>query len=178
MKSVTLTAPSFPELRSLFFVRKLYVPPDAKLTPTQYNELCKRFSKGYEKLKDNEETQDMMKKVNKYINELESAGINDHEVKKIDFSYVWMVRKTFWSFVLFHIYLMYCLPAIFILSPFAYYVKVKAEKERKIALNKNPNKVKALDVVSSVKVQYSILLMPIIFLIWTIFFIYYFNKYM
>jgi glycerol-3-phosphate O-acyltransferase / dihydroxyacetone phosphate acyltransferase len=130
MKAVTLTAPSYQELRSILFVRKLYVPPETKLTPTQYAELCKRFSKGYEKLKDREDTQGVLKKVNKYINELESTGINDHEVKKIDFNYVWIVRKTFWSFILFHIFLILCLPAIFILSPFAYLVKRKAEKER------------------------------------------------
>jgi hypothetical protein len=130
MKSVTLTAPSYQELRSLFFVRKLYVPPDMKLSPTQYNEICKRFSKGYEKLKAKEETQIMMKKVHKYIHELESAGLNDHEVKMIDFSYSWMVRKTIKSFIFFHIFLILCLPAIFILSPLAYLVKKKAEKER------------------------------------------------
>lgn len=132
MKSVTLTAPSYAELKSLFLVRKLYVPPDAKLTPTQYNELCKRFSKGYEKLKDRKDTQELVSKVNRYINELENTGINDHEVKKIDFNYVWIVRKTFWSFILFHLYLVICLPAIFILSPFAYIIKKKAESERKI----------------------------------------------
>ena len=132
MKSVTLTAPSYAELKSLFLVRKLYVPPDTTLSPTQYNELCKRFSKGYQKLKDKKETQTMVVKVNRYINELENTGINDHEVKKIDFNYVWIVRKTFWSFILFHVYLILCLPSIFILFPFAYLVQKKAESERKI----------------------------------------------
>ena len=75
-----------------------------------------------------------MKRVNNYIGELESTGINDHEVKQIDFNYVWIVRKTFWSFLLFHIFLILCLPAIFILSPIAYIIKKKAEKER-IAVN-------------------------------------------
>ncbi len=134
MKAVTLTAPSYSELRSLFLVRKLYVPKDVQLSPTQYTELCKRFSKGYEKLKNREETQGLMKKVNKYINELESAGINDHEVKDIGFNYVWIVRKTFWSIVLFHLFLIFCLPAIVILSPFAYLVKKKAEKERLLVI--------------------------------------------
>lgn len=178
MKSVTLTAPSYQELRSLFLVRRLYVPSDAKLTPTQYNELCKRFSKGYEKLKDREETKVIMRRVNSYINELETTGINDHEVKNINFNYVWLVRKTFWSFVLFHVFLIICLPDIFILTPFAYLVQKKAEKERLLAKAKNPNKIEARDVVSSVKVVYSIIYMPFIFLIWSIFFYYSFNRYM
>jgi glycerol-3-phosphate O-acyltransferase/dihydroxyacetone phosphate acyltransferase len=134
MKAVTLTAPSYKELKSLFLVRKLYVPTDVKLSPTQYNELCKRFSKGYQKLKDHKETQNIVSKVNRYINELENTGINDHEVKKIDFNYVWIVRKTFWSFILFYVYVILCLPSIFILCPFAYLVRLKAEKERIIVI--------------------------------------------
>jgi len=130
MKSVTLSAPSYQELRSLFFVRKLYVPPDTDLSFTQYMELCKRFSKGYDKLKDRDTTKDIMRKVNNYIGELESTGINDHEVKNIRFTYVWIVRKSFWTFVLFHIYLTLCLPAIIILSPIGLLIRRKAEKER------------------------------------------------
>ena len=68
----------------------------------------------------------------KYINEIELTGISDHEVKSIDFSYYWMVRKTLLSFVLFHIFLLICLPAILILSPFAYIIQKKAERERLI----------------------------------------------
>src|SRR5688572_12745548 len=34
MKSVTLTAPSYTELRSLLLVRKLYLPPDLRLSVT------------------------------------------------------------------------------------------------------------------------------------------------
>jgi hypothetical protein len=135
MKAVTLTAPSYQELRSLFFVRKLYVPKNIQLSPTQYSELCKRFSKGYEKLKDQAETKHLVRNVNKYMNELETTGLGDHEVKNIEFTYKWMVRKTFWGFILFHFYIILCLPAIFLLSPFAYIIQWKAEKER-IVVNK------------------------------------------
>jgi hypothetical protein len=130
MKAVTLTAPSYQELRSLYLIRKLYVPNNVQLTATQYSEICKRFSKGYEKLKEREDTKHLVRMVNKYMNELELTGLGDHEVKVIDFTYKWMVRKTFWGFILFHIYLILSLPAIVLLSPFAYYIKVKAERER------------------------------------------------
>ncbi len=130
MRSVTLTAPSYKELKSLFFVRRLYAPPDMELTPTQHMELCKRFSKGYEKLKDREETKEMVKRVNNYTNELEATGINDHEIRRIDYTYKKFVRESIWSTILFHLYLFLCIPAIVVLFPIAFYIKKKAEKER------------------------------------------------
>jgi predicted secreted protein len=178
MKAVTLTAPSYPELRSLFLIRKLYVPKDIALTATQYSELCKRFSKGYERVKESPETQTIMKRVNRYINELENTGIGDHEVKKMDFTYSWMLRKIFIAFILFHIYLILCLPAFFILFPFSYLVQKKAEKERIAAKAKNPNKIEALDVVGSVKIVYSIIYMPFAMLLWVIFFYFSYGRYL
>lgn len=130
MKAVTLTAPTYMELRSLFLVRKLYVPPDTKLSPAQYSELCKRFTKGYERLKNLEETKDMMYKINKYIVELDSLGINDHEVQRIQFTYGWVVRKMILSVIYFHICLLISLPGLVILSPFGFFIKRKAEEER------------------------------------------------
>jgi glycerol-3-phosphate O-acyltransferase/dihydroxyacetone phosphate acyltransferase len=130
MKAVTLTAPSYEELRGIFFVRKLYVPPNANLTPTQYTELCKRFVKGYETVKDYEDTKQMFTRIKSYINELETTGLNDTEVKNIEFTYKWMVRKTFWSYVFLNVFTVLSLPAIFIMAPFAIFIKNKAEKER------------------------------------------------
>ena len=74
-------------------MRKLYIPPDTKLTHTQFSELCKRFTKGYEKLKDKDEAKALLFKINKYIRELESTGIADHEVKRMEFSYGWLLKK-------------------------------------------------------------------------------------
>lgn len=134
MKAVTLTAPTYQELKAIYLVRKLYVPNDVTLKPTQYSELCKRFSKGYEKLKDNPDTIQVMKQVNKYIKELLLIGVSDHEVKAINFSYYWLVRKSVSSFIKFHIFLLISLPAIIIISPFAYIVQKKAEKDRQIVI--------------------------------------------
>jgi hypothetical protein len=178
MKAVTLTAPSYHELRSLFLVRKLYVPNDIVLTPTQYSELCKRFTKGYHRVKSNPDTQDLMKRVNKYINELEDTGLGDHEVKKMDFTYTWMLRKTFTGIFKFHIFILLSLPAIFLVVPFGYLIQKKAEKERLTAKAKNPNKIEALDVVGSVKIVYSIMYMPFMILLWLIFFYYTYGRYL
>lgn len=130
MKAVTLTAPSYMELRSILLMRKLYIPPETKLTPVQTSELCKRFTKGYEKLKDKEEAKSLLNKINRYIRELESTGINDHEVKKMDFSYSSLLKKFLTSMFFFHLCLILSIPGIILVSPFCIYIMKKAEKER------------------------------------------------
>ena len=166
MKSVTLSAPTYLELKAIFFVRKLYIPVDAKLSPDQFSELCKRFSKGYEKLKHKEETKASIKKVNQYVSELESTGLNDNQVKKIDFTYAWLLKQTLYSLSLFLFLVIISLPGILLFGPFGLLIRKKAEKERIAAKKKNPNKIEGLDVVSSFKVTYAILLLPILMILW------------
>jgi hypothetical protein len=130
MKSVTLTAPSYNELKSLFIIRNLYIPTDLKVTPTQYTEICKRFVKGYEKLKENETIKSAMAEVNQYTNELDQVGLRDRNVKSDDFTYGWIVKKNLHSFFLAILFIILCFPALILLSPFACILKTKAERER------------------------------------------------
>jgi glycerol-3-phosphate O-acyltransferase/dihydroxyacetone phosphate acyltransferase len=176
MKAVTMTAPSFTELRSLLLVRKLYLPPDLRLSPENYSLMCQRFAKGYEKLKEKEETRSLMTKIHKYIRELETTGISDHEVRRIEFSLKWMFKKLILNFILFHVFLILSLPGFIIVFPIAFYLSKKVEKERVAAKAKNPNKIEALDVVSSIKFQYAVLCAPIIISIWLILSLYYYKS--
>lgn len=130
MKSVTLTAPSYNELKSLYIIRNLYIPTDVKVTPTQYTEICKRFAKGYEKLKGNETIKKAMLQVNEYTNELDNVGLKDRNVKSDEFTYTWIFKKNLYAFFLAILYIILCLPALLLLSPFAYIVRNKAEQER------------------------------------------------
>jgi len=145
MKAVTLTAPSYLELRSVHFVRKLYVPSGEKLSPLEYSELCKRFLKGYDKLKESEETKMMLMEINKYTRELESVGISDHELKEMKITYAWMLKNTLIYVLMFHMFLLLALPGILILAPFGYMIQKKSEKERiavRFQLCKNRQKLK------------------------------------
>lgn len=178
MKAVTLTAPSFKEYSCLLLARSLYVPNNVQLTKEKYSELCKRFSKGYEKLKDGKETKSLKRKLLRYVEELESAGIDDEEVKLIYYSYAWFVRKTILFFFLFHLYLLIALPMIAITAPFLWIIKKRAEKERLNAKEKNPNKIEALDVVSSVKITTFLRYLPLVFVLWLIFCILFVNSYL
>jgi glycerol-3-phosphate O-acyltransferase/dihydroxyacetone phosphate acyltransferase len=172
MKAVTLTAPSFLELRSIFFIRKLYIPVDAHLSPAQFSELCKRFNKGYEKLKDREEIKPEMKKVQNYMEEIDFLGLTDSQVKKMDFSYSWLLRQTIMSIMMFSLFLIISLPGILLFVPAGLFIRNKAEKERIAAKKKNPNKIEGLDVVSSVKVTYFVMCLPILFILWNIICVY------
>lgn len=134
MKAVTWTAPTYNELRSILFVRKLYAPPDTKLSPAAYSELCKRFAKGYLKLKELTETQNLMNEIKKYIVFLENTGLTDHEVKRMDFSFSWIFKKTIISFFALFILLLLTLPGVLIAYPFVLYLENKAEKERLLVL--------------------------------------------
>lgn len=175
MKAVTLTAPSFTELRSLLLVRKLYLPPDLRLSPENYSLMCKRFSKGYEKLKEKQETKSLMTKIHKYIRELEMTGISDHEVRRIEFSLRWMFKQIIQNLIFFHLFLILSLPGLIVVFPFVVYLSKKAENERIAAKEKNPNKVEALDVVSSVKFQYGFLMLPLIVILWLLITFYYYK---
>ena len=135
MKAVTLTAPSYNELRSLFILRNLYVPKDVELSPTQFTELCKRFNKGYEKLKDNEDIKGALVRVNEYAKQLEDLGIRDSHVKSENFTHAWIIKENLLNLFLVIFFIIITLPAVILLSPFALIVRNVAEKER-IAVNK------------------------------------------
>jgi len=134
MKSVTWTAPTYNELRSILFVRKLYAPPDTKLSPAAYSELCKRFAKGYYKVKELPETQNLMNEIKKYIVFLENTGLSDHEVRRMEFSFSWIIKKSICSLFSLIILLILTLPGILIAYPFVLYLEKKAEKERLLVI--------------------------------------------
>lgn len=178
MKAVTITAPSFKESLCLGMCRSLYIPKDKQLPPEKYSELCKRFSKAYEEIRDRKDTKSLKRKIIRYMDELDNAGLDDAEVKTIDYSYGFFVRKTIISFILFHVFLLFALPMIGITAPFLWIVKKKAEKERIAAKAKNPNKIQALDVVSSVKITNFLKYLPLMFILWIIFMLFFINHYL
>lgn len=176
MKSVTLTASTYDELRTLFLLRKIYLPVDMKkkLSPGQYSELCKNFIKGMRKIKedmidnDNDKSRLLLLKVESYIREIEEIGITDSEVRNVNFVQTKLKRKFCYSSIWFFIYLIILFPGLLIGIPFGYYIKVNAEEERKQAKAKNPNKINANDVVSSYKLFKFLQCLPILYVIYSL----------
>jgi uncharacterized protein YjiS (DUF1127 family) len=168
MKAVTLTAPSYNELKSLFILRSLYVPKEVKLSPTQYTELCKRFIKGYEKLKENEDIKSALLKVNEYARQLDDLGIRDSDVKSENFNHAWIIKENLFNFFLVILYIIITLPAFILLSPFALIVQNVAEKER-IAVNKYKNIIHFFNIKQERKYFLKFILISNIIYIYVIF---------
>ena len=134
MKAVTLTAPTYEELRALHLLRKIYVPKGLKLTPTQYSDLCKNFAKGYERVKEIPEYIDNINRINNYVREIDEIALTDHEVTNINFQKALMRKKFYMSTMKFILYFLFILPGYLSILPFLIYCKYKAEKERVIVL--------------------------------------------
>ena len=177
MKSVTLYAPTINELRALIILRNCYIPKDAKITPTEESEICKRFIKGYDKLKDNEEVKSLLGESLDYIREIDEIAIKDKEVVSKNFDEKIMKKKFIYSTLTFFLYLLLVLPCFIIMIPFLYYIRTKAEKERLAAKAKNANKIEALDVVASVKVVSFLTCLPLIYIAWLILTFWYMGHY-
>ena len=178
MKKTTMTAPTYKEYNSLNMFRDLYVPKEIKLDTMKYNDLSLRFSYAYESLKNRKETKLIKRKIYKYIESLESTGLEEADVKYFRYNYSYFVINCIISFFLFHIYLLLALPMIIISLPFVWKITKTAESARIKAQEKNPNKLKALDVVSSVKVTLFVKCLPFIFIIWICLLYYVFNYYL
>lgn len=135
MKGVTLTANSYEELRTLHLLRKIYVPKEKKLSPTQYSEVCKQFAKGIKKIKELPDAKEKIQRVNNYVREIEEIAITDSELRNHSFEAKKLKRKFLLATIYFFICVIFLFPCLMILLPFIYYIKRKAEKER-VAVSK------------------------------------------
>ena len=166
MKSVTLTAPTFKEYMFLKMLRNLYVPSDVELPAEKSIDLGRRISYIYNEVRDNKDAKQLKIKVVKYMDPLEKLGLEDNDLKEINLNYKILIRKFIYSLLLFIMNLIFALPMLVIILPLIKFVKKKAENERHKALEKNPHKLEAKDVVSSVKVVTFFKYLPIVGIIW------------
>ena len=107
MKRVTLTAPAYKDYLSIVMSRNLYIPTNMDISPQDSNELAKRFSDVYETMKDNKDIKIIKKKIFKYLELLDNAGLEDIELQQINFDYTSFVIRALISFILFHVYLLF-----------------------------------------------------------------------
>lgn len=168
MKSVTVTMPTYRDYFCMKLATDIYIPSNLIPTPEDTIEITRRFSQMYECFKDEPEIKAIRRSLFKYKDSLESVGLEDYDLRNIQFNYTYFVKKTLKSFLLFHVYVLLSLPAIIVTVPVIWYVKKYSENERLKALEKNPNKYKAKDVVSSVKVTTFFKFIPIMIIFWLI----------
>lgn len=80
MRGVTIRAPTFSELTSVFIARSLYVPEDYKLSPKEEFMLNRRMAEGYNKFKDHPEVEKLVASVKAYRLQLKALGLGDGQV--------------------------------------------------------------------------------------------------
>ena len=166
MKSVTLTAPTYKEYMFIKMLRNLYIPPNIELSAEKSTDLARRIAYIYNDVRDNKNAKQLRLKVMKYMDPLEKLGLEDSDLKEINLNYNILIKKFIYSLLLFIMCLIFALPMLVIILPLVKLVKKKAEIERHKALEKNPNKVEAKDVVSSVKVVTFFKYLPIVGIFW------------
>ena len=166
MKSVILTAPTYKEYMFIKMLRNLYIPPNIELSAEKSTDLARRIAYIYNDVRDNKNAKQLRLKVMKYMDPLEKLGLEDSDLKEINLNYNILIKKFIYSLLLFIMCLIFALPMLVIILPLVKLVKKKAEIERHKALEKNPNKVEAKDVVSSVKVVTFFKYLPIVGIFW------------
>ena len=166
MRLVTVTAPNYKEYMLIEMLRNLYVPEDIKLSPEKSNDLARRISFIYNSVRDNKSAKQIKIKVMKYIEPLGKLGLEDNNLKEINLNYKLLIKNFIYSLFLFLINLLLALPMLIIIFPLIRIVQKKAESERNKSLEKNPNKLYARDVVSSVKVVTFVKYLPFVGITW------------
>ena len=82
LTAVTLNAPDWSTLRFVQAARRLYKPATARLSPSEYVELNRRFIAAYLNTADEPEMIEFRKAVDDYQSRLEVLGLKDYQLRK------------------------------------------------------------------------------------------------
>ena len=161
MREITLTAPSYNELQAIYMSRTLYMPKGStKYTPEQRNDIYQRFFNGFRVFRDNQELKNLIEEVTEYRHELKTLNITDSQVKEMRITFLHLIWNFLYSFIRMMFSLAFALPGIILMIPLGLFVAYFAEKERRKALASSDVKVKAVDVMGSVKIVATLVLYP------------------
>ena len=178
MKSVTLTTPTYNEYMLVKMFTNLYVPTNIELPVEKLSDLAWRLSHIYDEKRDTKEAKEIKGKVEKYMYPLEQLGIEDRDLLEISLNYKLLRNQFLFSLFIFLVNLMFLFPMLLISWPLLLWVYSKAEFERNISVQKNPNKIEGKDVVSSVKVVTFVKYLPLVGFAWVNICNYFVNYYL
>ena len=81
LRALTINAKDFRTLHVLDTVRRLYVPPDHRLSLAQRAELSRRFLQRYEAFQHEPQVQELYVRVSRYADDLEVLNLSDEQVR-------------------------------------------------------------------------------------------------
>ena len=178
MRSVILTTPSYQEYMLIKMLRNLYIPADLELTAEESTDIARRINNVYDHERDTKKAKKLKIKVEKYMNPLEELGIEDKDLQEISLNYNLLWKQFLFSLLIFLINLIFALPMLIIVLPFIHKMNKKVELERNKSVQKNPNKIKGNDIVSSVRVVTFVKYLPLIGIVWVNFCYFFVNYYL
>ncbi len=144
MKQVTMTAPSYHEMQSIYMARNLYLPKNIKnLSPEAENEIYQRFFNGYNMVKDNPEVKQLIEAITSYRMMLKLFNIADPELRYFKVSGWSQIYLILVSLVRLIFSLIFVLPGNWMIYPLSLFIGHYVERERIKALKNSVVKVKA-----------------------------------
>ena len=107
MRDVTLSAPSYKELKQVYLARDLYMPKncESKLTPEEINTIYKRFFKGYAAFRERPEMKELLEEVDVYQRQLKVFNIGDADVSSLNINFCRMLTNLGHAIIMSLVYL-------------------------------------------------------------------------
>jgi len=171
MRSTLVTADSYDELKSIHTARRLYQRSGVSLTTKTRQDLARRFATAHHILKEkfpNElptDLAELQSKLEAYQETLETWGIYDYQVNKLDVKFSKLLYVFLHGFI---IIMVSSIPSLILNAPVGFAAKWWAEKEQVKALAKSRVKIAATDVLLSNKIIFSIGAVPTLWMIYAV----------
>uniref|UniRef100_K3WVL3 Phospholipid/glycerol acyltransferase domain-containing protein n=1 Tax=Globisporangium ultimum (strain ATCC 200006 / CBS 805.95 / DAOM BR144) TaxID=431595 RepID=K3WVL3_GLOUD len=168
MRSVIVTAPNYNIMQLIFAARRLFQRSGVRLSAKDTLDLNRRFAEGYKILSTipeaSKDLEDLQKKLDEYNKTLKLMGLKDHQVPYIAW---WRVHDVIGSALYgFLIFALASIPSFVLNAPVGLLARSVAMGEQRKALEGSKVKVAARDVLLSKKIQFSMVAVPVLWLIY------------
>lgn len=186
MRSVLVTTDDYESMKLVLTARRLYQKKN--LNAQEKQDISRRFAEGYKmlvlKAKGNppQEWLSLQERIVNYQNELSDIGIKDYQVSKLGVEQgkksdkyeggdivMREMRIPYRILKLVFVLLLAFLPTAVLNFPVGIFARMFAEKKRKKALANSKVKIKGLDVMLSERIIFSIVMVPTLWFLYSIF---------
>lgn len=168
MRSVIVTAPNYNIMQLIFTARRLFQRSGVRLSAKETLDLNRRFAEGYKILSTipeaSKDMEELHKKLDDYNKTLKIMGLKDHQVPFIAW---WTIHDVIGSALYgFLIFALASIPSFVLNAPVGLLARSVAMGEQRKALEGSKVKVAARDVLLSKKIQFSIVAVPVLWLVY------------
>lgn len=170
MRSVIVTAPNYNIMQHILTARRLFQRSGVRLSAKETQDLNRRFAEGYKVLSTVPEASldldALQKKVDDYAKTLRLMGLTDHQVPYIAW---WTIHDVLGSALYgLLIFLLASIPTFVLNAPVGLMARYVSHNEQRRALAGSKVKVAGRDVVLSKKIQFSIVAVPVLWVMYLV----------